>query len=163
MTHVLRPLAAILVVTIAVTGKINAQESASFLIERVSVCSAAGDTASVNYVASLTLGETGPVGAASFCNTGFVVSTGLWSVLGGPTVPIRLYLEHNALDPVAADLTWSGGAAAFDIFRSTSPDNVLEPFHLLETTPTCRSTDPQPIDSGIFFYLVVQAPEVGEP
>jgi hypothetical protein len=132
-------------------------------MERVSVCSAAGDAASANYVVGLTFGETGPVGAASFCNMGFVVGTGFWSILGSPTVPIWLYLDRNALDPVAADLTWSGGAVAFDVFRSTSPDDVLEPFHLLATTQTCLFTDPQPIDSGIFFYLVVQAPEVGGP
>jgi hypothetical protein len=149
-----------LVIFLAWAGAGLAQESASYVADRTTVTAVAGRASSAGYVIEATLGEIHPVGSASFCNVGFTNSTGFWSVLGDSQVPIVLMLAHDPGDPVTALLSWTGSYPQFEVLRSASAADVLDPLNLLTTTAGCDAADPDPPAATVFFYMVVPAGSV---
>ncbi len=130
------------------------QESPSYVMERVTVASGAASTSSTTFDMLLTFGEEGPTGSASFCNGGFHASLGFWSVLGESPAPSLLQVEHNAADPEAVDLTWSGSASLFDVLRSEIPAQIQDPPSLQFSTTLCEATDAPPTNPDLLYYRI---------
>ena len=133
-------------------GSALAQQSASFMMERVSA-TAVGDTASsATFTTTVVLGEASPVGAASFCNSGFVNSVGFWSVLGDLPVPIHLRLGKDLSSPGVIEMSWSGSADLFEVFRSSTPVGVVHPLNSVSQTGVCEE---QRLDTfNMSFYVI---------
>ena len=132
----------------------TAQQSANFSMDRISVTAVANTASSTNFETTVVVGQNSPSGASSFCNTGFINSTGFWSVLGDLPVPIQLRVDKNT-DPTAVDLMWTGADDTFQLFRSTSPVNVTDPTNLQLETPLCDASDTDASGSNILFYNVI--------
>ena len=103
----------------------------------------------------MTFGQTGPSGAASFCNGGFVSGLGFWSVLGESPVENVLALAADRTGDV--DLRWSGSASRFEVYRGTSASTILDPGNLFVTTTSCSAADSDPPAARIVFYNVIPA------
>jgi hypothetical protein len=131
----------------------QAQESASFRLDRITFAAGAGPVSSANYITTITIAQEGPVGSISRCNDGFLQSTGFWSVLGESSAPVWLNVDKNEFDPTQVDLGWSGSSSQFSIYRAEFADSLLEPLNLLLTTSDCAVTDAPP-PAPITFYLI---------
>lgn len=131
-----------------------AQESASFVMDRVTVSATASHAASAGFDMALTFGQEVPVGSASLCNVGFLQTLGFWSVLGTQDAPIRLLVDH-ATDPAEVELQWTGSSDSFTVYRSDLPDTVVEPPNVALITPACAATDAPPVAVDIVYYLVL--------
>jgi hypothetical protein len=131
----------------------QAQESASFRLDRITFAAGAGPVSSASYTTTITFAQEGPVGSISRCNDGFLQSTGFWSVLGETPVPVWLNVDKNAVDPTQVDLGWSGSSSQFSVYRAEFADSLLEPINLILTTSDCAVTDAPP-PASITFYLV---------
>ena len=132
----------------------EAQESSSFEMPRVTISPAAGVASSSSFDMRVSFGEEGPVGAASFCNAGFVQAVGFWSITGNVTAPIRLLASRDPVDPSTIELSWTGAFSSFEVYRSDLATDVLDPVHLNLTTVECSATDVPPSEPDIHFYLV---------
>jgi hypothetical protein len=132
----------------------QAQESASFRLDRITFAAGAGPVTSANYATTITIAQGGPVGSVSRCNDGFLQSTGFWSVLGESPAHVWLNVDKNDVDRTQVDLNWSGSSSQFSIYRAEFADSLLEPFNLLLATSDCALTDAPP-PAPITFYLVL--------
>ena len=90
----------------------QAQESASFRLDRITFAAGSGPVSSVNYITTITIAQEGPVGSVSRCNDGFLQSTGFWSVLGESPAPVWLNVDKNDVNPTHVDLGWRGSSRA---------------------------------------------------
>jgi len=132
-----------------------AQESAHFSLDGVTVTAGAGDAASARFDLAVTVAELEPSGAASFCNAGFGVVLGAAPFTPDLPVPNHLIVLRNAVDPAHVDLSWSGTAASYDVYRSTSPSSLTSPANYLTTSTGCLVVDTDPFVSPIVYYTVV--------
>ena len=124
-------------------------------MDRVTITAAAARLASTSFDLNVTLAQEGPVGSVSFCNNGFLVSTGFWSFLGNYPPPVGLSVRLNEFDPDSIDLTWSGSAASFDVYRAEAPESIVDVLNLLTTAGECAAKDTPPGDRQVLYYLVV--------
>lgn len=137
-------------------GFVAAQESTTFSVDRTTVTSAGQSIASPSFATTVVTGQVSPSGAASFCNAGYTASFGFFSILGDLSVPIHLQVNKSA-NPSSIDLQWSGTNPVFQVYRSPSPHDVLDPTHLRQETSLCNGSDAVG-NENIFFYKVVAAP-----
>ena len=135
-----------------------AQESSTFVMERISVAVGATKSTSASFENTAVVAQESPSGANSFCNTGFVNSLGYWSVLGDLPVPIRLTVGINELDPGSLDLSWTGVDDVFQVYRAFTPEDILNPANLYQETMVCAAMDNNAFQSDIIFYKVVPRP-----
>ena len=145
--------ATVFLVAVFATSPLLGQESTSFRHERLTLASSAGPVSSASYLTTITFAQEGPVGSVSRCNSGFLQSTGFWSVLGESPVPVWLIVDKNGMDPTQVDLAWSGSSSLFTLYRGGVADSLTDPLNVLLTTPDCAVTDAPPA-STITFYLV---------
>jgi hypothetical protein len=145
--------ATVLLVAAFAASTLHGQESASFRHERLTLASSAGPVSSASYVTTITFAQEGPVGSVSRCNSGFLQSTGFWSVLGESPVPVWLIVDKNGMDPTNVDLAWVGSSSLFTVYRSDVAESLIDPMNVLLTTPDCAVTDAPP-ESVVTFYLV---------
>jgi hypothetical protein len=136
----------------------TAQESASFILERLTIAGASQTIASARYETTMTVGQESPAGAASICNVSLTTSLGFWSVQGDLPVPVVLTVTRNPGDPQAVDLTWSGNAPTFQVFRDYTPQNLVSLANLERVTALCSATDALAFQSNVVYYDVEAAP-----
>lgn len=129
-------------------------ESASFVMDRVTVAGAAAIPSSASYELSVTFGQEGPSGALSFCNVGFDQHLGFWSMLGARSVPLVLRAARDPQNASRVLLDWTGTASSFDVFRGVAPQTVIDPGNLALTTPACSAADTPPGGDDLVFYLI---------
>jgi len=146
------------VLLICAPGPATAQQSARFVVERITLASATGAPASARFVSVAVVAQSEVSGAASRCNDGFASAFGFWSVAGRPRVPLRLRLVADAVDTSSVGLEWTGSNPDFGVFRSISPQDVTDPANLLLQTPACQHTDIEAAGPGILFYKVQPLP-----
>ncbi len=138
-----------------------AQTSTSFKM-RVSA-TAVGQTvsaASNNYQTTVVLGQESLAGALSFCNGGYRTSLGFWSVVGDLPVPIQLLVDKDPADSEMVDLSWSGADDGFEVYRATSPEDVVDPANLDSLSSSCAASDATH-GADILFYRIT--PQGGTP
>ncbi|HEV8200707.1 MAG TPA: hypothetical protein VGS03_11860 [Candidatus Polarisedimenticolia bacterium] len=134
-----------------------AQESAHFSLDGVTVTAGAADAASARFALAVTVAELEPSGAASFCNAGFGVILGAGPFTPELPVPNHLIVLRNAVDPAHVDLSWSGTAASYDVYRSQSASTLTSPANHLTTSTGCLVVDTDPFTGPIVYYTVVPA------
>lgn len=135
-------------------GPAPAQESASFVMGRVTLAATGTVSASPSFVMRLTLGQAGPVGAVSRCNDGYHQSAGFWSVLGDRPVPTLLLVTKDPGNPGGVFLNWTGSASQFDLYRSSAAGSLLDPESLVGSVFGCTRADLPP-DTPRTYYQVI--------
>jgi hypothetical protein len=130
-------------------------EATTYVIDHLIFGSGAARVSSTRFEAAMTFGQSGPSGAASFCNAGFVSGLGFWSVLGESPVENVLTLAGDRTGDV--DLRWSGSAPRFEVYRGTAAATIFDPANLLVTTTSCSAADADPPNTRIVFYNVIPA------
>ena len=135
----------------------NAQESDHYVLEGVTVTAGAEAAASARFDLSVVVAALEPTGAASFCNDGFGVVLGGAPLTAPLPVPNHLLVQRNGANPGHVDLTWSGTAATFDVYRGTSPVNLATPGNYVTTSPGCLVIDTDPFTGPIVYYTVIPA------
>ncbi len=151
-----RRLFAVAMVCAMATLCVPAQESTGYVMDRVTITSTADVALSASFQVAVTFGQQGPVGSVSICNAGAFQSTGFWSIIGDPPVPIFLDVLKDMVDPSSVDLSWTGAAPLFEIFRGEMADSVPAPANSVLTTSLCVGSDSPPA-GAIFYYLVLPA------
>ncbi len=139
----------------------SAQESASFVLERLTIAGASQTIASARYETTMTVGQESPAGAASICNVSLTASLGFWSVQGELPVPVILTVMRNPVDPQAIDLTWTGNTPTFQVFRDYTPQNLVSLANLERVTALCSATDALAFQSNAIYYDVEALPPAG--
>ena len=134
-----------------------AQESAHFSLQGVTVTAGASSTASPRFDLAVTVAELEPSGAASFCNAGFGLVLGAAPFTPDLPVPNHLIVLRNSTDPAHVDLSWSGSASSYDVYRSQSASNLTSPANYLTTSTGCLVVDTDPFTGPIVYYTVVPA------
>jgi hypothetical protein len=119
----------------------HAQESPSFVMERLTLAAGSQTLASPSFEATVTVGQEAPAGAASVCNTSWTNSLGFWSLLGDMPVPVVLTVAPNPGDPQAVVLTWSGNTPQFQVYRGFTPASLVAPGNLDQTVNVCTAND----------------------
>ncbi|MCP3979248.1 MAG: hypothetical protein GY716_07970 [bacterium] len=137
---------------------VDAQESATYSMERLSTTALGGNASSPDYESTPLLGQQSPTGAVSFCNIGFTGSLGYWSILGDLSLPGILRVDKSApIDP-AIDLQWSGNSAQFEVYRGFVAPGLVDAQNLFALTPLCSASDTQASEADVIYYLVVPQP-----
>lgn len=95
------------------------------------------------------------MGAAGVCPVGTVSTLGFWSILGSRSVPVVLKVTREDSVPSVIGLAWSGQADEFEVYRSSSPVDLVGPWNLLSTTTSCELFDDTPSIAPLLFYRVV--------
>ncbi len=143
-----------LIVGIALcSGLALAQQSPNYEMKRISFASGAAKATSVNFDNAVVAAQPSPMGAGSVCNSGSVASLGVWSLAGDMPIPIRLSARVNTANPADVDLSWSGNVAQFAVYRSVSPQDVLNPANLVLQTSICATTD-SPLPDLVFYKVI---------
>lgn len=127
--------------------------SDSFILERLTVAVLAGRATSSSFRTTVTAAEA--EGSAGVCPAGTATTLGFWSILGPQSVPVLLDVEKNSTTPNDADLSWTGQAARFDVYRSGAPANLESPSNLLVSSAQCQATDTDTAGWKILYYSVV--------
>ena len=149
-----RPIAILVVCWIALVAHgSEAQSSATYSIDRLTIASSASPSSSTNYAIDVTLAQQGPVGAASRCNDSWLQSLGYWSLFGEMPVPVFLSVDKDSLDPTSPELSWTGSSSEFTVYRSTMVPGVLDPVNELLVTTACDAVDTPP-PAAVTFYLI---------
>jgi hypothetical protein len=128
-------------------------------MQRVTVSAVTGSASSTRYSTTASISQSPFSGAASHCNQGYVAGIGFWSMTGNAAVPIELQLVFDQALPNALDLRWSGAEERFQLFRSTTPQDVTDPVNLVVETPSCGFVEVKPPVPGVQFYRVSSVPE----
>ena len=126
---------------------------AEYEMKRVSVAGVAGRLTSASYEMSVTAVPIG--GAAGVCPSGSVNSLGFWSIKGPAKVPVRLMMSRNEIDANDVDLFWTGQSTVFEVYRSTSPIDLVSPNNLYRTTGQCDNTDDKAELFDLLFFKVI--------
>lgn len=121
--------------------------------KRVTVTGLADGLTSANYRMSVTSVPIG--GAMSVCPNGSATSLGFWSILGPMAVPIRLTMDKNGINQLDIDLAWTGRASQFQIYRSSSPVDLVSAGNLYYETGQCNDTDQNATESDVLYYKVI--------
>ena len=132
-----------------------AQESASFVMERVTLSATASQAASTSFDMAVSFGQEVPVGSASLCNVGYLQTFGFWSVLGFQDAPTRLSVAHGLEGPEGVELTWTGSSDSFTLFRSDQPQDLAQPGNVALVTAACNASDGPPPGIELVFYVVL--------
>jgi hypothetical protein len=140
-----------------------AQESPSFVMERITLAAGSQTVASPSFEATVTLGQEGPAGAASLCNASWTDSLGFWSLKGDLPVPVVLTVAPHPADPQGVVLSWSGNAPQFQVYRGFTPASLVAPGNLEETTNVCSASDPNAGPIAALYYDVEEAPPTPVP
>lgn len=138
---------------IALSTLSNDPTSASYRIAQLSVGTLGNRTTSVGYLNSATAVVVG--GVAGVCPGGVVSSYGFWSFFGPFDVPVRLEVERGSLDPSSVELSWSGQADGFVVYRSSLPNGLESPANEMTTTASCEEVDPNAQSSDLYYYRVL--------
>ena len=134
-------------------GGVFAQESGSFKMKRLTISMVGQRSESLSFKNTVTASET--AGSSGVCPSGTTSTTGFFSLRGTGAVPILLRATHNAIEPQDIDLTWTGQATQFTLYRSTSPENIVAPENLFSSTLVCGETDRGAIGFDFLFYKVI--------
>jgi len=137
----------------------HAQQSSRFVMERVTVSAVTGTASSARYSTTALIAQSPLSGAASFCNQGYINGVGFWSATGNVLVPIELQLVFDQALPDTLGLQWSGAEERFQLFRSATPQDVIDPVNLVIETPSCEFAEVKPPAPGVQFYRVLAASE----
>ena len=140
------------VLSILAVGDASAQQSSSFKMKRIAVSTLADRLDSPSF--RNTVSVSAVVGSAGVCPSGPATSTGFWSFLGVVSVPVVLHIDKNGVQPRDVELTWTGQADEFDVYRSGFPNGLVSPTNLFLTTGSCSATDTMAKVSEILFYSV---------
>lgn len=152
----LSALASLLLPWMLAPAPLQAQDSAHYSVAGVTVTAGAEEAASsARFDLSVVVAALEPTGAASFCNDGFGVVLGGAPFTAALPVPNHLLVSRNGANPAHVDLTWSGTAAFYDVYRSTSPVNLATPGNYVATSPGCLLLDADPFTGPVVFYTVV--------
>ena len=143
---------------LASVGPASAQESASFVMGRVTFAATGAVAASPNFDMRVTLGQAVPVGAVSRCNDGYHQSAGFWSILGDQPVPTLLLLAKDPANPGGVILSWTGSASQFDLYRSISAGSVLDPGNFFGSVFDCTTADLPPVSPRVYYRVVPSWP-----
>jgi hypothetical protein len=135
----------------------RAQDSAHFSLEGVTVTAGAADAASAHFDLSVTVAQLEPAGAASFCNDGFGIVLGGAPFTEALPVPNHLIVLRDSGNPAHTDLSWSGAAASYEVYRSPSASDLTAHGNLLTTSTGCLVVDTDPFVGPIVYYAVVPA------
>jgi hypothetical protein len=129
-----------------------AQQSAHFHVRRFSLAAISEPSASEHYRGRVNLSMV--TGASGVCPSGISTTLGFWSVLGRQTVPVVLTVRRGAPGMSENVLTWSGQADEFTVYRSESPEDVIDPSNALLTTRNCEEADSISGSPTLLFYKV---------
>jgi hypothetical protein len=151
-------LAVTIVLGFTCSPRVQAQESPSFVMERLTLTAGSQTMASASFEATVTLGQEGPAGAASVCNTSWTDSLGFWSLLGDMPVPVVLTVAPNPGDPQAVVLSWSGNTPMFQIYRGFTPASLVSPENLSGTVNVCSADDPNAGPIAALYYDIEPVP-----
>ena len=143
---------------LAWAGAASAQESASFVMTRVTLAATGSTAASPSFEMRVTLGQAVPVGAVSRCNDGYHQSAGFWSVLGDLPVPTLLLVNKDPGDPSGVVLSWTGTASQFDLYRSSAAVSVLDPINFVVSAFGCAISDFPPNTPRTYYQVVPSGP-----
>ena len=135
-----------------------AQESPSFVMKRITLAAGSQTLDSPSFVATVTVGQEGPAGAASVCNASWTGSLGFWSLQGDLPVPVLLTVSPDPGDPQAALLSWSGNALQFEVYRGFTPASLVSPGNLAQTVGVCFASDPNTGPIPALYYDVESIP-----
>ena len=155
--------ALILVLPLLCCSRVAAQESQSFVMERLTLVAGSETIASASYETTVTLGQESVAGASSFCNASLTDSLGFWSLLGDLPVPIVLTVAPNPTDAQAVVLSWSGNTPSFQVFRSSTPASIVSPGNLDQTVDVCNAADLSFGPLVALFYDVEAVPPTPAP
>jgi len=147
-----------IVIVLASTGPVRAQESDHFVMTRVTLSATGAVASSPRFGMRVSLGQAVPVGAVSRCNDGYHQSAGFWSVLGNQPVPIVLTLAKDAANPGGVILNWTGSASQFDLYSSTSAPTLLDPGSFARSIFGCTTADLPPVSPSIYYQIVPSGP-----
>src|SRR5262245_52529435 len=78
------------------------------------------------------------------------IATSVWGMGGPDGVDLRLHVGPGPNDVM---LEWTGGLVPYEVFRATSPIDVVAPVHHLVQTTGSNWLDTTP-PGTVFFYLV---------
>jgi hypothetical protein len=143
---------AAIVLTFVPVSRASAQESPSFVMNRITLAAGSQTIASPSFEATVTVGQEGPAGAASVCNASWTDSLGFWSVLGDLPVPLVLTVAPSAVDPQIVVLSWSGNQPQFQVYRGFSPQSLVSPANLDQTVNVCTANDPNASPFSSLYY-----------
>jgi hypothetical protein len=156
-----RPGAAIAAAAILALIRVSpaaAQESPSYVMQRITLAAGSQTLSSASFDATATVGQEGPVGAASVCNASWTSSVGFWSLLGDLPVPVVLTVAPHPSDPQAVVLSWSGNAPQFQVYRGFTPASLVSPGNLEQTVNVCSADDPNVGPISPLYYDVEEFP-----
>ena len=129
------------------------QEPPRFKLKRVTITTAAQQSASSSFKTTVTISDV--TGSAGLCPAGTTTTTGFIALEGTGGVPIVLRALVNDLVLDDVDLVWTGQASQFSIYRSNEPQNIIAPENLFGITMACSDTDRNAIGFDILFYKVI--------
>src|SRR5215831_11834539 len=86
---------AAIVPTLFAASPAAAQESPSYVMNRITLTGGSQTLDSPSFEATVTIGQEGPAGAASVCNASWTDSLGFWSLLGDLPVPVVLTVASS--------------------------------------------------------------------
>ena len=73
---------------------------------------------------------------------------------GAREVPIVLRLGKSQPDGTVVELSWSGQASNFELFRAATPVHVTAPANLIAEVKACTESDSDPLPFDLVFYKV---------
>jgi len=125
--------------------------------KRLTLAGVAERMTSASYLMNVT---SAPVsGTSGVCSTGTKNSLGFWSIKAPTTVPnvLMVHKTYNAGGGVFdIELSWTGHSTLFEIYRSTSAINLVDPGNLYKTTSLCSDTDQNADPFDFLFYSVIE-------
>jgi len=142
----------------ASTRPVRAQESVNFVMGRVTLAATGAVVSSPTFDMRITFGQAVPVGAVSRCNDGYHQTAGFWSVLGDQPAPTLLMVATDGGTPGGVILNWSGSAAQFDLYRSTTASTILDPASYERSVFGCTTADLPPVTPRIYYQVVPTGP-----
>lgn len=151
---------ALVFVSLLSGAPVYAQQSPSFLMQRVTLAVTGAVAASTSFSTRVTFGQTVPVGAASRCHDGYHQTAGFWSILGDQPVPATLVVAKDPGNLGGVILSWSGSASQYDVYRSSLATSVLDPGNFVSSSFDCTKPDLPPVTPSTY-YLVAPAAEPG--
>jgi len=136
----------------------RAQESVAFIMGRVTLAATGAVASSPTFDMRVTFGQAVPVGAVSRCNDGYHQTAGFWSLLGDQPVPTLLMVTKDQAIPGGVILNWTGSAAQFDLYRSTTAPTLLDPASFARSIFGCTTADLPPVTPRIYYQVVPSGP-----
>jgi hypothetical protein len=125
-------------------------------LKRLTMTGVADRISSASFVMNLT---SAPVaGVSGVCPAGMTASLGFWSIKAPTSVPVVLTVNktfNTGSGLFDIELMWTGRSTLFEIYRNTSPIDLVDPGNLFQTTNLCIETDQNADPFDILFYNVI--------